>query len=166
MRYLFLPELKKAEERGMRREVLEYMLERTMDYCAVSGTKLQEGFRDLQAGAGTFMSFYVSSMRDWARAGADRRGQHIDTITDRLRALGEMEFEINPYKLAATNGEARELMLEMVEKIDELREFGRQMSNYPDIAAVIDAAAARAEENPYHSIARSFQAASRLAARG
>lgn len=160
MRDLFISELREAEGRGnYRREVLELMLERTMDYCEVTHARLNDGFRAVQAGHGGFTRFYLSAMREFTQLTADRTSQQVETIDFRIRELAEMEVEPVPYRLAATNDEAKQLMVELANCADSLRRFRDSLTSYPDMVATIDVALRKVEGNSYFATAANLQTA-------
>lgn len=162
-RDLFIPALKEAEGRGnFRREVLELMLERTMDYCEATHARLNDGFGVLVAGHGGFARFYVSAMREFAHLTAQRATEQFDSIDTRIRELAEIEVEPSPYRLAAVNDEAKQLMVNMAQTVEQLRQFRATLAAYPDAAAGLDAAIKNAEGNAYFDTASNLMAAGKF----
>jgi hypothetical protein len=159
-RDLFIPALKEAEGRGTyRREVLELMLERAMDYASERRVRLGDAFSALEAAHGGFARFHLAAQRWHALKGATLIDQRAEEIDVNLERLASMEMEPVPYRLANASSEARDLLLELAKGADQLREIRDTLSSYPDMARQVDDVISKTENSRYFETAANLLAA-------
>lgn len=159
-RDLFIPALKEAEGRGTyRREVLELMLERSMDYAAANQVRLVDAFNTLQTAHGGFSRFHLASQRGYAIKNADLIGHRAEEIDVGLQRLAEIEMEPVPYRLANSSSEAKELLLELARGTEQLREIRDTLTPYPDMAQRVEAVISKIEDSRYFETAANLLAA-------